>query len=51
VFAELLGMFFNDLASLWQSDAKGSKWRAWLILLSAVLVSAVLALIVFTDVL
>jgi hypothetical protein len=51
VLAELLGIFLNDLVSLWQPDAKGSKWRALLILLGAVLVSAVLGLIVFTDVL
>ena len=51
MLAELLGIFLNDLVSLWQPDAKGNKWRAGLILLSAVLVSAVLGLIVFTDVL
>ena len=51
MLAELLGIILNDLVSLWQPDAKGRKWRALLILFSAVIVSAVLALIVFTDVL
>jgi hypothetical protein len=51
MLAELLGFLLHEITSIWQPDTKGSKWRGWLILLSAVLLSALLALIAFTDVL
>ncbi|HWM09963.1 MAG TPA: hypothetical protein VNO82_11480 [Solirubrobacteraceae bacterium] len=44
-------MLLLDVSSIWQPDAKGSKRRGWLIILSATVVSAVLALVAFTDVL